>query len=186
MRFFKNPVVAVLLSAVIILASTLGSVKVKFGAKVQEVNDVFLDGMEYNGERQASIASHLRTINHYAGDLLAMAERYDVNAEDVEEASEWLRLGLQYSADDASYMYYEYDELSKALDSLGNRLSAADISQTDRESMDQIYADIADEKAQIHASGYNDTVRAFYKKYAHFPTDMLASLAGVYMPGYFQ
>ena len=186
MRFLKKPVVAVLLSALIVIASTLVSVKIQFGAKVREVNDLFMDGMVVNGETQPGVAASLREIHQYAQELIPIAQRSGLDVEDVENASEWLRLSLQYSTEDASYVHYEYTELSKALDDLRLRLDEADLSAGDRASVDTLYEQIADATAQVRASDYNDAVRAFYKKYAHFPTDTLATLAGVYMPMYFQ
>ena len=185
MKFFKNPLVSIILSAALICASTLLSVNVKFGRECREITNLFFDGMVFNGEQQDGIAKHLKDIYTSCDNINIVAEKYGVINEDFIYRSEDLRLSLTYSEDDASYIYYCYDELLKELRYVTGELASKDLSIDDLGDLNEALFIIDEAKEQISQSGYNQAVRDFLRDIPEFPTEELAEAAGVNLPEYF-
>ena len=185
MSFFKKPGIAVFLTVIIVIASTLLSVNVKLGKKCQTITDGFYDGVEFNGYTQKSIASHLKNINAYADGLVTIAKNYDIDTTDLEDASEWLKLALNYSHGYASYIYSEYQGLIKAVTTLEDQLSRVELSERDASGVAQYTSSITGAQSAIESAGYNESVRELLRSYDRVPTDMLAAMAVVSMPEYF-
>ena len=56
MKFFKRPAVAVILTVIIVICSSLISVNAKLGSRCDRVIDGFYDGVRYNRENHPAIA----------------------------------------------------------------------------------------------------------------------------------
>ena len=185
MSFFKKRGVAFLLTICVIIASTLLSVNVKLGKKSQAITDGFYDGVVFNGYTQKSIASHLRNINGYADGLVTIARNYDIDTGNVEDASDWLKMALNYSQGQASYIYSVYQGLMIALNVLEDQLARTDLAERDASGVEQYISSITGAQSAIESAGYNESVREFMRSYDRFPTNTLGALAGVDMPEYF-
>lgn len=185
MKFFKRPAVAVLITAVIVLASTALSVNIKLGEKCERVIDGFYNGVYYNGAEQKSIASQLKNIYSCADEIASIAGRYDIDTEDVLWCIDDLKLGLTYSPNEASYLYYCYDELIGEVKTLERELSRVELKEQDSEALEQYIASIKESQRAIESSGYNESVREFLREYMRFPAEHLADFAGVQVPEYF-
>lgn len=185
MKVFKNPVFAVLLCIVLVIASTLLSVHIRFGAKADSVKDGFFIGVENNGYAQKSVCSHLQNISSYAAGLATIAKNYDIDTEDLEEANDYLLLSLNYSLDYASYIYYNYTELMKTVNIMVDQLQRTELTERDASGVEQYVNSITGAQTAIENAGYNESVREFLRKYDRFPTNALAALSGVEMPEYF-
>ncbi len=185
MKLFKKPVFAVILCVVLILCSTLLSVHIRFGAKCDRVKDALYTGVETNGYTQKGIASHLQNIGAYAAGLVTIAKNYDIDTADVEQAENYLQMSLNYSRDYASHIHYNYAELNKALDTMIDQLQRTELSERDADGVRQYVESLNGARSAIEESAYNEQVREFLRKYDRFPTDSLASLAGVSMPEFF-
>lgn len=185
MKFLRKTPVAVVIAALLVIAATLLSVNVKLGSKARAVTDGFYDGVEYNGYTQKSIASHLKNINAYADGLITIARNYDIDTSDAEDASEWLKMALNYSHGYASYIYSEYQGLMKAVTTLEDQLGRAELSERDASGLAQYTSSITGAQSAIESAGYNESVREFLRSYDRFPADVLGRLAGVEMPEYF-
>ena len=185
MSFFKKRGIAFLLTVCVVIASTLVSVNVKLGRKCQSVSDGFYDGVEFNGYTQKCIASHLKNFTGYADGLVTIAKNYDIDTGDVEDASEWLKLALNYSHGHASYIYSEYQGLIKAVNTLEDQLARTDLEDRDASGVEQYISSITGVQSAIESAGYNESVREFMRSYDRFPTNILGTLANVDMPEYF-
>lgn len=185
MKFFKKPVVAVLLTIIVVIASTLLSIGIKFGNKAQGVIDGFYDGVYANGYTQNSIASHLRNINSYADGLAAIANNYDIDTSSIKDSSEDLKLALSYSYGDASYIYYCYSSLMTDVIEIQDALGRVELNERDTSGVEQYSANISGARSSIETAGYNETVREFTREYGSFPGTSLALLAGVDFPTLF-
>lgn len=185
MKFFKKPAVAVLITAAIVLSSTALSVNIKLGEKCQQVIDGFYDGVYYNGARQPSIASQLKNICSCADEITTIAGHYDIDTEQALWCIEDLKLGLSYSYDEASYLYYCYDELIGEVKALENTLNKTELAAQDAEALSQYITSIKESQKAIESSGYNESVREFMREYMRFPAEHLADFANVQLPYYF-
>ncbi len=180
MSFFKKPVVAVILSAIIVISSTLLSVNLKLGDECREIIDGFHDGV-----LMPSIASQLRTIRGNADEIAYIAGTYGIDTEELKWASDDLRYGLLYSEADASYLYYCYEELLDELRSIEKQLGETTVSGQDKELLSGYFDGIESARQLIDISGYNETVRQFNREKLRFPADILGELAGVDFPELF-
>ena len=75
-----------------------------------------------------------------------------------------------------------YAALRSALTTLLGQLAQADLDEQNAQTVSRCTASISDAQNAIAASGYNDTVRSFLRRYDHLPTNLLARLAGVDYP----
>jgi len=185
MKLLKKRAFALFLTAVLVIASTLVSTNLKLGKKCSAVTDGFYDGVTVNGVMQPAIAAQLRSICSSADSLAVLASSYGLDVQDVEDNSVWLKNSMRYSREDASYIYYEYEHLMKALSALQIQLDRAELSDRDAESVSQLTAAVAEAQRGIESSAYNDSVREFLRKYDSTYTYALAAMAGVDMPEYF-
>ena len=187
MSFFKKRGIAFLLTVCVVIAATLVSVNVKLSKKCQSVTDGFYDGVEFNGYTQKSIASHLKNITAYADGLVTIANNYDIDTADVENASDLLKSALAYSQQNRiSNLYREYQSLLKAVNAMEDQLARADLDARDASGVEQYISSITGAQSAIESAGYNESVREFMRSYDRFPTNILGTLAGVEMPECFE
>ena len=151
MTLFKRRWFALLLTLILILASTLLSVHMKLGREAQKPSVSFC-------------ASHLKNIAAYADGLVTIARNYELDTGDVEDSSEWLKLALNYSEGDIPYIHYTYQELLKAVTTLEDQLSRTQLSERDASGVRQYSDSITGARSAIEGSGYNESVREFLRK----------------------
>ena len=183
MNFLKKPFVAVLLSALIICGSTLLSADIKLGKECQNITDGFYEGVVYENYQHKSIASQIRNICGAADGIVTIANNYDIDADAVRAATDEMKSALSFGS--VSYLYGLYENLLTALNPLEDQLSRAELSDRDAEGFAQYSSTITGAQSVINSSGYNESVRAFYRDEMHFPADFLAELVGVDLPELF-
>ena len=184
MNLLKKPFVAVLLSALIICSSTLLSVDVKLGKECQNITDGFYDGVVYENYQHKSIASQIKNICGAADGMVAIANNYDIDTDAVTAATAEMKSALSFGS--VSYLYGLYEDLLNALKPLEEQLSLTELSDRDAKGFDQYSSTISGAQSVIDNSGYNESVRAFYRDVVHFPADFLADLVGVDLPELFE
>lgn len=184
MKFLKTPVVAVLLSLAIVISSTLISTNIKLGRRCDKVSDGFYEGVVYDGYEHKSIASHIKNICGAASGLVAVANNYGVDAAPLSSAVDMMKSGLSNGSVSENYVLY-YNLLS-AFDDVERQLSAASLSERDAGGAEQYALTVKGACKAIDESGYNESVREFYRKQLSFPADILARLAGVDVPQLFE
>ena len=180
MKLFKKPVFAVFLAIVVVFASTLINTNVKFGRKCRAVSDQFFAPTVTRGTPEISIAEALEVICTEAETLAVVADRCEADASAVRNDVSNLRRSIQI--ENFYGIRSSYAALRSALTTLLGQLTQADLDKQNAETVTQCTASLSDAQNAIAASGYNDTVRSFLRRYDHFPTDLLAKLAGVDMP----
>ena len=184
MNLLKKPFVAVLLSALIICSSTLLSVDVKLGKECQNITDGFYDGVVYKNYQHKSIASQIKNICGAADGMVTIANNYDIDTDAVTAATAEMKSALNFGS--VSYLYGLYEDLLNALKPLEEQLSLTELSDRDTDGFDQYSSTISGAQSVIDNSGYNESVRAFYRDVVHFPADFLADLVGVDLPELFE
>lgn len=184
MNLLKKPFVAVLLSALIICGSTLLSVDVKLGKECQNITDGFYEGVVYENYQHKSIASQIRNICGAADGMVTIANSYDIDADAVSAATAEMKSALSFGS--VSYLYGLYEDLLSALKPLEDQLSRAELSDRDAEGLKQYSSTISGAQSVINNSGYNESVRAFYRDQVHFPADFFADLVDVDLPELFE
>ena len=184
MRFFKKKGVAVILTVLIVIVSTLLSFNIRFGNKCQDIINGFYDGVYYNGEVQESTASHLKKISKAAEEISVIASSYNIDARNLDYAVENLNLGFRYSAEDISYLHYCYSDLMKEIKDMQSRLKD-NVNAEDEEDLSEYKSLIDKEVDALESTGYNESVREFHREYDRFPVTFLSDFAGMWLPEYF-
>ena len=180
MKLFKNPVFAVALAIVVVIASTLINTNVKFGRKCRTVTDAFYGSSITRGTPELAIADALELICTDAESLAVVADSCGTDAKAVRENVNSLRHSLQFQ--NMFLIRSSYADLRSSLTTMIGQLAQADLDANNAETVSRCSSSISEAQDAIAASGYNDTVRAFLRRYDHFPTNLLARLAGVRMP----
>lgn len=183
MKFLKNPVVAVLLSLATVISSTLISTNIKLGKRCDKVRDGFYEGVVYDGYAHKSIASHIKNICGAASGLAAVANNYDIDTSSLSNAVDMMKSGLSNGSVSENYVLYYH--LLSAFDDVERQLSAAPLSERDASGAEQYALTVKGACKAIDESGYNESVREFYRKQLCFPADVLGRLAGVDVPQLF-
>ena len=95
MNFFKRPFVAVLLSALIVLCSTLVSINVKLESKCDAVSDIFYEGVRISGVDYPAMAEPMKQLCALTDDVILIAVNFSDQAfSNVEINLPDLALGL--------------------------------------------------------------------------------------------
>ncbi len=177
MKFFRNPVTAIILAFLIVAGSTLINVHWKFGAMCREIQDSF-----YETDR---IGNQLEAIRQDAVLLSSVAKQNGIDAEDLRSAADDLQSALSRESTGAGLLFWYYDTLRTELISTEQRLLSATLPEADAETVRDCMDRISAASDRISGDPYNQTVRAFLSKYDRFPTGPLAILADVDMPEVF-
>ena len=180
MKLFQNRFFAILLAILVVIGSTLINTNIKFGRKCKEVSDQFYGSSVSRGGSEVSIAEALEAICVEAETLSVVADDCGVDAAAVTNAVSNLRRDIH------NEFFYgirsSYDVLRSGLTTMLGQLAQVNLDDQSARTVSGCSAAIADLQSAIAASDYNDTVRAFLRRYDHFPTAQLAELAGVEMP----
>ena len=185
MNFFKKPAVALVLAAVLILASTALSVNLKFGEECDEVSDGFYEGVFYDSVLHESISSQLDIIRESAENIAHIAEGYGADTVELFWATDAIRLAFLYSEHEASYIYYCYEELMDELRDICDDYGREELSEADYALVEGYLSDIQAAQELIKNSGYNESVRRFNKERLNVFTEFLGDFAGVDFPELF-
>lgn len=184
MKLFKNPFVAVLLSLLMVISSTLISTNIKLGRRCEKISDGFYEGVIYNGSKQKSISSNIKTVCGSADELAELAKSYDLDSDNLKEAAKLLRSEL--STGNISDIYSRYFLLLTSFNKLSRSLSELSLSESDALVLEQNTLSFTDACRSIDESGYNQSVREFYREELRFPADILGRIAGVELPQLFE
>lgn len=187
MNFFKRPFVAVVLSGLVVLCSTLVSINVKLESKCDAVSDIFYEGVRISGVEYPAMAEPMKQLCILTDDMILIANNYGIDTGELSQRLDDLELAMQYSDDNISYIGDCYGDFFKALRSVENQLQNTGLSERHQLAVDGYSAQIENCSATITqgAAGYNERVRSFLKSYDKFPTDFWAGVTGTWFPDYF-
>ena len=183
-KLFTNRAFVIIVSAVLIIGSTVFSVRTKLGGKAEDVTELFYADMVDS----RSIASLLQEIASRASLLAAIGSDYGLDVEDFSSQIDWLDMALRYNIGDESYIAQEYSELVRSYQNLFRQLNGLSLSDADRTQAAQAAAAIDADIEQITAltADYNGQVRSFNRRYGNPLASFMARFAGVEMPEEFK
>ena len=185
MKFFKNPIIAILLAIAIILSSTAISVTVKLNSKCNEVIDGFYYGTRVSGQLMKSVYYNLNDLCELTPNVIAIADNYGISTKELSTKLRELREEISYHNKDIDSIYEEYDAFYSALFAVLLELSDTGLSERHLEYMASASEQISAIRLSIDNSGYNESVRSFYKKFNKFPVKIFAELFDIDYPEFF-
>jgi hypothetical protein len=190
MELFKRKSVAILVTALAVVLSTMYSVNRTLGAACQEVTDGFYEGVfvASDGYRHPGISTHLNLRLDRANAIVSIAANYaglEAQTAAVGDARDKLLAATESGS--LSAQFDRNAELQAAVTALESAAANVSLSERDRENLDTCLSDMNGALAAIEDAGYNEAVRAFYRStYYVFPTEFLASVSGVSAPELFE
>ena len=185
MKFLKNPFVAVLLSLLIVVVSTLLSVDLKLSRKAENVANGFYEGVRVSGSVRTPVASSLGDLCDAADQLSVIADNYGLDTASLRGGTDALRLSVGSRASDAHTVYGEYSRFNQALLVVEDALERTDLSERHSEQLEDLQDRIEDDRAAIAASGYNESVSAFLRVGNRFLTRRWAQMFDIAYPTQF-
>ena len=185
MKLLKNPVIAVLLTVLIVLSSTIITTSVKLNNKCNAVIDEFYEGRLKQGIIYTSIYADICSMYELGSEVALVADNYGVNTKDLVNSINELKNELSYRNTDISDIYADYSWFYGSLRAVEIELSSIGLSQRHMEYMTTVSQQIAQLKYSIDNSSYNESVRTFYKKFDRFPVNIFAELFDIDYPEYF-
>ena len=97
MNFFKRPFVAVLLSALIVLCSTLVSINVKLESKCDAVSDIFYEGVRISGVDYPAMAEPMKQLCALTDDVILIANNYGIDTGELSQRLDDLELTVLHT-----------------------------------------------------------------------------------------
>ena len=179
-KLLESPIFALVLAVVVMFGTMLVSTKVDFGKKCRSVTGEFYTASE---DSSPAVATELRNFCAAAEQVALTAEQNGLpEAGSALQQVDDLRNLLYQQTDDLASVNKVYQALLSSTYSLESTLARAELTGSQAEALASAQHDAAAAKAAIDASGFNDSVRSFLKKYQKFPTVGLAGMVGVNMP----
>ncbi len=184
-KLFRNPVFALFLTAALVIVSTLISADVKLSGACERVTDGFYSGIRYNREKHPAAAQCIRTLCADAEQMVIIGDNYGIDTKDLLADTAVLKQTVGYDNPDIASVYAAFDPFCTKLMILEDELSHTDLSDRHAEQMKAFSQEIAQCRASLESSGYNESVTAFLRKNNGFPTRQFAALFGITYPPYF-
>lgn len=191
MSFFRKRSGAILVFLVVVILSSFFAANRSLGSRVQEVTDLFSDGV-YNpglGYRLPSIKRQLNVRKDASNNLITVGANYS-EAESETKALRDVRTRLingLSSPVGAEKLYDISKELDTAYNALYGKLGAFALDSAQRVIADESREKWDGSAAMIQKSGYNEAVRQFSRDVLSvFPTNFVMKLALVKPPELFE
>lgn len=166
MKLFRRPLIALILSLIIVASSSIISINIKLDGKSAKAEEAFYTGAD-------TVSSHLLALCSIA-DTLAYTEGFDSQ---TAEASAAIREQLTRHSSDISYLYDEYQLFTAGME----KYFASSVADEN----DGIKAQYNDEKNAILECDYNQSIHLFRRNLERFPGEALLNFCGVELPEYF-
>ena len=181
MKLLKKPAVAILLVVLLVVGSTLLSADLKLSRACTRVIDGFYDGIK----RQPAAAQAIRSLCDDADQMVIIGDNYGIDTAPLAADTAALRQAVGYDNPDVAAVYAAFSPFYTKLKVLENDLMHTDLSERHKEQMAEYSEDIAQSRARIDSSGYNESVSSFLRKNDRFPTRQFANLFNISYPAYF-
>ncbi len=191
MNFLKKPAGAVLVSLAVIILSSFFAANRSLSVKVQEINDLFSDGVYDSnvGYKQKSIKSQLDVRADASMNLISVGANCsgaEAETDALRNARNVLVNGLARSAG-AEKLFDANADLQKAFDALYAKIESLPLTANNRTIAEESRNRMTNAASMIEKSGYNEAVREFNRKVlSAFPTNFIKSFALVKSPELFE
>lgn len=186
MKYLKNPVIAVLLSAIIVLSSTFISAGAKLSKASDKVTEGFYQGVSYEGYKHKSISGQLENICGAVSGLMTIARNQGIDTAELSGLNSALSDSVSGKKDGVSAIHERYASLMDALYPMLNELSASPLTERDENGSKEYMVTIMGAEKVIDESGYNETVQEFLKDMSGFPMNFFISVTGTRLPETFE
>lgn len=181
MKFLRNPVIATILAAALVVGSTALSVSVKLERACEKAESAFFTvkgsrAPGYYVDQCISDAAALVTVaGHYDSAELGAAARQ------MKEARS--RLVEAYDDEDISDIYEAMQQLYEALDTYASALSAVELTKDDEATCTDMINALDGAYRAVEKSDYNANTQKFIRKTCSgFPAGLFVSVLDIDLP----
>lgn len=173
----RKPMVAAIICVIVVLLSTVVSVRTKLGPKCEDVRDSFTAA--------GGIADQLETVCDASAGLVNLAESYELaDFEAFNSGDLCVALRVAINNSEPSSLKNLYSLLKANMSVIIAELQRADLSEKDEALLAEYSAQLEKAQAAISADPYNSSVKAFLQELGGFSRGM-ARLCGVRLPEQF-
>ncbi|MBO5544622.1 MAG: hypothetical protein J5949_08315 [Oscillospiraceae bacterium] len=191
-KILSSPVVALIITFVLVFASLALNTRIRLGGQCDEITA----GLYSGKGGSPCIADGLRSLCTASEKMLTLAGQLGIDVDSLDSDGEYadedpadlindIRNALRYEDGSARYLYYLYEALLSKDYAMETALARAALSEADAAAFLEAREEASQARAVVDNDSYNNTVRAFLKKYDRFPTSQIASFSGVSMPKLF-
>ena len=191
-KILSSPVVALIITFVLVFASLALNTHIRLGGQCDEITA----GLYAGKGGSPCIADGLRSLCTASEKMLTLAGQLGIDVDSLDSDGEYadedpadlindIRNALRYEDGSARYLYYLYEALLSKDYAMETALARAALSEADAAAFLEAREEASQARAVVDNDSYNNTARAFLKKYDRFPTSQIASFSGVSMPKLF-
>ena len=191
-KILSSPVVALVITFVLVFASLALNTRIRLGGQCDEITA----GLYAGEDGSPCIADGSRSLCTASEKMLTLAGQLGIDVDSLDSDGEYadedpadllndIRNALRYEDGSARYLYYLYEALLSKDYAMETALARAALSEADAAAFLEAREEASQARAVVDNDSYNNTVRAFLKKYDRFPTSQIASFSGVSMPKLF-
>lgn len=185
MKLFKKPVFAFIFAIVVVFASSLISTDIKLSRKCEKVTAGFYEGINIKGVRQIPAAECIGVMCTDSEDMVLKAGNYGIDTEDLVSVTAGLKQHISRKTPDLEALFEEFNVFYSSTLMLENQLKNAALSDRHQAELTESFDEFEQMAKTLAASGYNDSVGRFMKKFDRFPTRQIAELLNIEFPAYF-
>lgn len=173
----KKPIVAAIICVIVVLLSTVVSVRARLNPQCEAVSESF--------RSPGGIADQLETVCDASAGLVNLAESYELaDFESFNSGDLCVALRVAINNSEPSSLMNLYSLLKANLSVITAELQRADLSDKDAQLLAEYSAQLEKAQAAISADPYNSSVKAFLQELGGFSRGM-ARLCGVDLPQQF-
>ncbi|MBR3294065.1 MAG: hypothetical protein IKI69_06560 [Oscillospiraceae bacterium] len=170
----KKPLIAAILSVLIVLASTLVSVHARLDPICADFRDKF---------HSSEIPKGLTQYCSYSTEILQLAADAKLQTREAHDSVEALHKAL--GEDSAAKLFSRYQKLSAAISDVKASLLRSELSEADRQALERLDAALSSAQTQISESDYNSRTSFLLRKELGSFSCFVARLCGVRLPEQF-
>lgn len=185
MKFFRNRVVAIIITVIVVFVSVLSNTKTRLGDDIDDLSQKFFYTTNYttaSGTSTKSIYTSLSTKLSAANGLWTIVVNYDesiaTQLSDARKALIW-----SYDLRDVEAMYEADQALITAFAMAEVALIDVRLSDSEEDAVNDYVLAFEGATNMISYNDYNSCIIEFYEStYSTFPTNILADLVGLEPP----
>ena len=185
MNIFKKPAFAILLTVVVVLASSLISIDVKLSGKCEKAGDGFYTGVRVKGERQIPAAECIEVMCADSEDMVLKAGNYGIDTAELVSVTDELKQSIGSRTPELGALFEDFNSFYSGTLLLKNQLYNAPLSERHKDELAETAEEFEQMAQMLAASGYNDSVARFLKRFDRFPVRQYAELLNIEFPEYF-
>lgn len=181
MKVLKNRFIALLLTVLMVCASTFFSIRFRIEKESAMVSMGFYNGVASAAEEEPTLDAVLKKLCRVSEELISHAQQNGVPCDALKETTASLSYSLSTRSSEYSRLYNEYTLMLEELQALSSLIQTE---APNEELTGSALTEIANARQLIQNAGYNQSVRDYVSSLSKYAL-MFANLFDPILPEYF-